>query len=384
MRIAHIANFYGPTSGGLRTAMHALGAGYLERGHDVLLVVPGAADADEVTPYGRRITVRSPMVPFSGGYRVITRTREVRGILTGFAPDVLEVSDRTTLRSLGGWASERGIPSAFFAHERADGILHANLPGWLDDRLPVERMADWHNKGTHRHFTTVVCTTEYARAEFTRAGLESVKVPLGVDLERFHPRNTDADVRARYVSGDEALLLMASRLSTEKHPELAIEAVRLLAAKGRKVRLVSAGTGNIDSQMHELAANLPVTFLGFVTDRELFAHLLATADAVVAPGPIETFGLAALEALASGTPAVVNAGSALPEVVGDAGVAAQGTPEAFADAIEAVLARPETERRTAARERAETMPWSATVDRMLALHKNALEAAHRDRDPQEQ
>jgi alpha-1,6-mannosyltransferase len=380
MRIAHIANFYGPTSGGLRTAMHALGAGYLERGHQVLLVVPGPADADEQTPYGRRITVRAPVVPMSGGYRVITRTREVRGILTGFAPDVLEVSDRTTLRSLGGWASSRGIPSAFFSHERADGILHANLPSWLDDHLPVEGMADWHNRGTHRLFTTVVCTTEYARAEFTRAGLESVKVPLGVDLDRYHPRNASADVHARYAAGAESLVLMASRLSTEKHPELAIEAVRLLTERGRSVRLVSAGTGNIASKMQELAEGLPITFLGFVTDRELFAGLLASADVVVAPGPIETFGLAALEALASGTPAVVNAASALPEVVGDAGEAADGTPEAFADAIEAVLATDPGERRKASRARAETMPWSATVDRMLALHEAALHATQKDRD----
>ncbi len=379
MRIAHIANFYGPTSGGLRTAMHALGAGYLERGHEVLLVVPGPADADEQTPYGRRITVQSPLVPFSGGYRVITRTREVRGILTGFAPDVLEVSDRTTLRSLGGWASSRGIPSAFFAHERADGILHANLPSGLDSRLPVEWLADWHNRGTHRLFTTVVCTTEYARAEFTRAGLESVKVPLGVDLDRFHPRNASAEVRARYAAEAESLVLMASRLSTEKRPDLAIEAVRLLTERGRKVRLVSAGTGNIAAQMQELAEGLPVTFLGFVSDRELFAQLLASADAVVAPGPIETFGLAALEALASGTPAVVNAASALPEVIGDAGQAAGGTPEAFANALEAVLARDVHPRREAARSRAETMPWSATVDSMLALHKATLTAAERER-----
>jgi len=318
--------------------------------------------------------VRSPLVPFSGGYRVITRTREVRGILTGFAPDVLEVSDRTTLRSVGGWASSRGIPSAFFAHERADGILHANLPSWLDQRLPVEGMADWHNKGTRRRFTTVVCTTEYARAEFTRAGLESVKVPLGVDLDRFHPRNANAEVRARYVSEGEALVLMASRLSKEKHPELAIEAVRLLTERGRKIRLVSAGTGNIEAQMHARAKDLPVTFLGFVTDSELFAQLLASADAVVAPGPIETFGLAALEALASGTPAVVNAASALPEVVGDAGEAADGTPEAFADALEAVLARDADGRSKIARARAETMPWSATVERMLALHEASLSA----------
>ncbi|MCB2412737.1 glycosyltransferase [Demequina sp. TTPB684] len=384
MKIAHIANFYGPTSGGLRTAMHALGAGYLERGHEMLLVVPGPADADEQTPYGRRITVRAPIVPFSGGYRVITRTREVRGILTGFAPDVLEVSDRTTLRALGGWASSHGIPSAFFAHERADGILHANLPSWLDERLPVEGMADWHNRGTHRLFTTVVCTTEYARAEFTRAGLHSVKVPLGVDLERYHPRNASTEVHDRFAAGAESLVLMASRLSTEKRPELAIEAIRILEARGRSVRLVSAGTGNIAAKMQELAQGLPVTFLGFVTDRELFAGLLASADVVVAPGPIETFGLAALEALASGTPAVVNAASALPEVVDDAGVAADGTAEAFADAIETVLARDADARRAAARARAETMPWSATIDKMLALHEAALAAVEKERDHRRQ
>jgi alpha-1,6-mannosyltransferase len=50
MRVAHLANFYGPTSGGLRTAMHAIGAGYLARGHEVLLVVPGERDATEETP----------------------------------------------------------------------------------------------------------------------------------------------------------------------------------------------------------------------------------------------------------------------------------------------------------------------------------------------
>jgi alpha-1,6-mannosyltransferase len=90
--------------------------------------------------------------------------------------------------------------------------------------------------------------------------------------------------------------------------------------------------------------------------------------------------LAALEALASGTPAVVNAASALPEVVGDAGEAADGTPEAFADALEAVLARDPDKRRKASRDRAETMPWSATVERMLALHEESLAAIPKERE----
>lgn len=372
MRIAHIANFYGPTSGGLRTAMHELGRGYHERGHEFLMVVPGAQDADEDTAFGRRVSIGSPVLPLSGGYRLISRVGEVRDVLTGFQPHVLEVSDRTTLRGLGRWARERDVPSVFFAHERADGVLASNLPTWLGRTGALTRTADAHNRGTARGFTTVVATTGYAAQEFERIGVEAALVPLGVDLEQFDPSRGDASLRAELAQPGEALLVMASRLSPEKRPDLAIDAVRVLGARGRRVRLVSAGGGTWAERMRARAQDLPVTFLGFVDGRDRFAALLATADAVVAPGPIETFGLAALEALASGTPAVVNAASALPSVVGDAGEAADGTPEAFADAIERVLDSPEAQRRARARARAQTMPWQATVERLLELHEDAL------------
>lgn len=41
LHIVQLANFYGPRSGGLRTALHHLGAGYVASGHRVTLVVPG-------------------------------------------------------------------------------------------------------------------------------------------------------------------------------------------------------------------------------------------------------------------------------------------------------------------------------------------------------
>jgi alpha-1,6-mannosyltransferase len=372
MRIAHIANFYGPTSGGLRTAMHALGEQYSAAGHDVLLIVPGPADADEITPFGRRLTIASPVLPFTGGYRVILSVRRVRAALTDFAPDVLEVSDRTTLRSLGKWARTRGIPSVFFAHERTDGVLNSVLPTWLRRVVPVRRLADMHNRGTARRFTTIVCTTRFAGEEFDRAGLDTALVPLGVDLEFFHPRNASPSLRGEIAPGNTPLLVMASRLSAEKRPEIAIDAVRELVARGHGVRLVSAGTGAIESKVVARAHGLPVTFLGFVPQRQRVAALLASADVVIAPGPIETFGLAALEALASGTPVVVNAESALPSVVGDAGFAAAGTGHAFAQAVLDALAVPERSRRERARSRAEQFPWSATRDQMLALHASNI------------
>jgi alpha-1,6-mannosyltransferase len=62
---------------------------------------------------------------------------------------------------------------------------------------------------------------------------------------------------------------------------------------------------------------------------------------------------------------VVNAASALPEVVGDAGVAVHTD---FAQGVREILARPEAERRAAARARAERFGWPAAVDGFLEAH----------------
>ncbi len=38
MKIMHIANFYGPKSGGIRTTLHELGKGYISKGHEFVYV----------------------------------------------------------------------------------------------------------------------------------------------------------------------------------------------------------------------------------------------------------------------------------------------------------------------------------------------------------
>lgn len=367
-RIVQCANFVTPTSGGLRTALVQLAEGYAAAGHEVVQVLPGPHDAVTQTPWGRVVSLRAPLVP-STGYRLLPRARQVSDVLESLEPDRLEVHDRTTLRGLGGWAATRGVPSLVVSHERLDRLLGQ----WLPPRLPLERMADRSNASLAACYDAVVCTTDWAAEEFRRLRVRNlVQVPLGVDLAHFHPLAADTALRRAYAADDEVLLLLASRLSREKRPELAIDTAVELLRRGHRLHLVVAGDGPMRAALEQRAAGLPVTFLGFVRDRDRMASLLATADLVLAPGPIETFGLAALESLASGTPVVANALSALREVLGPdsgAGEAVGGTPRCFADAVERVLHQPTRAR--SARCRAERFPWSATVAGFLAVHRLA-------------
>ncbi|MFI8084884.1 glycosyltransferase [Kitasatospora sp. NPDC086009] len=372
LRIVRVANFVTPVSGGLRTALRHLGEGYRAAGHTPVLVVPGERRTEEETGQGLVVTLPGPVLPGSGGYRLLTDRRALAHELTRLAPDRLEVSDRTTLRWTGGWARRHGLRSVMVSHESAAGLLRTwGLPGPL-----ATAAADRLNFRTARSYDTVVCTTDWAAAEFRRLGVRNLaQAPLGVDLTAMRPLTAAerADERARYADPGQALLVLCSRLSAEKHPERAVDALAELSSGGLPAVLVVAGTGPLRSRLATRAGRLrlPVRFLGHVAGRGALARLLGCADVVLAPGPVETFGLAALEALACGTPVAVSRSSALPALVGPAGVAADDTGAGFAGAARELLARPEEERRAAARARAEQYGWPAAVAAFLAAHRAA-------------
>ncbi|WP_433210388.1 glycosyltransferase [Dactylosporangium sp. CS-047395] len=362
-RIVRLANFVMPRSGGLRTALQALGEGYLAAGHEPILIVPGSEYGDEMTSQGRVITLPGPIVPGTGGYRVILSRRRLQKLLERLEPDRLEVSDRFTLRWTGRWARERGIPSVMISHESLAGLL--TFAGPLSNPW-----ANMLNTRSFRSYDRIVCTTGWAANEFRRIGAGNLaQVPLGVDLELFNPSRYDDTLRARYAKPDQVLLVHCGRLSSEKRPERSVDALVALRKRGVDAVLVVAGDGPLRARLQEQARGHEVHFMEFVTERTAVASLLATADVVIAPGPIETFGLAALEALACGTPVVVDAASALPEVIGAAGVAVTND---FASGVLQVLERPDAARRAAARARAEQFSWPAAVAGFLAVHHSLV------------
>jgi len=365
MRIVRLANYVAPHSGGLRTSLAELGAGYLAAGHEPVLIIPGDRDSDEQTAQGRVITLRAPRLPFTGGYRALWQRRRIEDLLAKLDPDTIEVSDRTTLRWTGRWAREHGVPAIMVSHESLTALFR--LSGVLGRSGLARAGADWLNRRTVRAYARVICTTAWAEEELERIGARNVvRVPLGVDLVTFTPGPPHPE-------DGQVMLVHCSRLSPEKKPERSLVTLASLCRSGRPARLVVAGDGPLRDRLERRAARdkLPVTFAGFLPGRAELAALLASADVALAPGPAETFGLAALEALACATPVVVSAESALPEVVGDAGAAVAG--EDLAAGVREILARPEPARRAAARARAERFDWDTSARGFLAVHEMAAQ-----------
>ncbi|WP_197377357.1 glycosyltransferase [Mycolicibacterium baixiangningiae] len=363
MRLVQVANFYGPRSGGLRTAVDRLGAEYCAAGHEVFLVVPGSHPEHQQLPTGvMRITLPARLIPFTGGYRAVL-PGPVTALLRDLAPDAIEVSDRLTLRSLGGWGRRHGVSTVMISHERLDRLIGQVLPG-----RTARALADVANRRTAGNYDTVVCTTAFARTEFERIDATNVvTVPLGVDLDQFHPRRRSSQLRQRWAAPEQTLLVHCGRLSVEKHAHRSIDTVAALRNSGVDARLVVVGEGPLRQRLERQAARLPVDFTGYIGCRDTVAGILASADVALAPGPHETFGLAALEALACGTPAVVSRTSALAEILTvDSGAAADNDPQAIAHAVGAVIRIPEPLRRRNARSRAEHFTWPRAAAGMLA------------------
>ena len=372
MRIAHIANMYGPKSGGLRTTVDALASKYESLGHQVLTVVPGKEYLAVRVGSWTQVTVPGVVVPFSGGYRIILRRSLVRNELLRFNPAVLEISDRTTLLKIARWARNRGIQTSFFAHERLDGVINAFAPG-----LPWKsKLIRYWNTKTLNSVDCVVATTDFAAHEFREllandASAQSrlVKVPLGVDLKRFQ---SIVETQSSSITTKASNYVLAcTRFSKEKDPEFLLDIARELKAADANCRLILAGDGPLRAGLESRVATerLPVEFLGFVTDKSKLATLMANASCFLAVGPIETFGLAALESLACGTYVLCRDSSAISEVISSAcGQALPRDARLWGQEIQSVLKMDPEIVSSQARLRAEEFSWDTCASNMLRIH----------------
>ncbi len=327
MRIAIDANVLGAYWGGIPKYLARIGAELVAGGDEVDLLA------------NRRRLGRTIAGANEVGIRVkgtqVWRNAFVPLWSLGARPDVLWAPESVLPR----WSP---IPTVATIHDLAS----LRFPG-IKPAEHVKRFETLVGRSVRGATRTIAVsqTTADDVERFYGVGSDRVRVvPNGVD-DRFTPGDREAAlaaVRKRW-GIEEPFVLHVGSLEPRKGVEVLIEAANSAAAEGAGWRVVLAGNPGFEAERIEAAARASSAceVVGEVSEDELL-DLLRAAGAFAAPALFEGFGIAPLEAMSCGTPAVIAADSGgLEEVSGPAAiVVAERSAGAWKAALEEALERP--------------------------------------------
>jgi alpha-1,6-mannosyltransferase len=226
---------------------------------------------------------------------------------------------------------------------------------------------------------TIVCS-EFVANDLRNAGIDRItRIPLGVDLAHYNParRERRREVRAQHGLPEGPVAAFVGRFAAEKELDILLEGWREVHRRtGAQLALV--GDGPMRSRLVALADGAPwARFLPYESDREKLADFLAAIDLFVAPSSNETFGLAPLEALASGTPVLSADRGGISEQVATSGAGGRfesGEPASLAEEAVRLLRSDLAALGVKGRAYAEKdHSWESVFDRIFALYDSVAE-----------
>lgn len=320
-----------------------------------------------------RAAVDYRIIPFP---RLWTQLRLSWEFATRPRPDVLFVPSHTvplvhpkavvnTVHDLGF----KRYPAYYKPGER----LYQNLGLWLATRMSREIIA-------------ISDATKEDLLRYTKFPAANIHViHHGVDPERFFPRLA-TDTPPKRLRELQPYFFYLGRLEAKKNIVRLIQAFRSLKERTDVPhRLVLAGKPGMHGFDEIIAAleQLPegirsqVVLPGYVSDHD-YPIWLRFADALTFPTGFEGFGLPALEAMASGVPAIVSRNSSLPEIVGDAGVLVNETKaDAIAEAMRKLATDPALRHQLAQKglQRARQFTWERAARQTIGVLEHAAQQA---------
>ena len=214
-------------------------------------------------------------------------------------------------------------------------------------------------------------------------------IDLGTDPAQFSPSRDRGWLRARFALGSSPLILTAARLVPHKGQDVGLRALARLAPEFPGLRYVLVGEGSDAPRLERLARELGVAdrvvLAGALSDDDL-ADAYATSSVylgvsrVDAGVNVEGFGIAFVEAAASGVPCVAGDSGGVRSAVrdGETGFVVPPTDvDAVAHALRTLLADDELRRRMGqcARRAVEThYNWDRVARETLAFARQAAGA----------
>ncbi|HYF15604.1 MAG TPA: glycosyltransferase [Phycisphaerales bacterium] len=367
LRILHYLPSLDPRHGGPIRAVQDLSSALSRRGHAVTIstselppkglekanAAPGPAPALTIEFLGEALVKGAWM-------RAASRDR-VRMLLRDH--DLLHVHGTWDVSNAQLGRLARSMKKPYFVSVR----------GMLDDWCMAQKAAKkrvFLALAGRRHLERAASVHLTADFEFDQARKwfpngRGVVIPNLLELAPFRALPGPGAARAQWpaLAEGEPVILFLSRVHIKKGVDVLLLAFSLLRKRGVRAKLVIAGSGEpaYEQEMKELAASLGVgdaaTFTGHVGG-PLKLSLYEAAAVMAMPTSQENFGFVFPESLACGTPVVTTKGVDIWPQLERSGAAliVERTPEAFADAIEKLLADPA--RLAAMREKARPFVFS--------------------------
>jgi len=317
LSVLDVTKYFGDTTGGIRTYL-------LEKARYVAarpelrhtIVVPGPRDSVAEIDGVRCYRLRNVNIPTQRPYRFLLNASLIERVLDRERPDLIEIGSPLMVPLVIRRANRRHrIPMVWFFHSNVPQVVKQIGP--RVGRGLMVRAARAHTRRVGSFCRATIATSEAAARDLAGYGVGPViRVSLGVDLELFSPRLRERahEVRSRAGLPAGLLAIYTGRLAIEKQLDILLDAwAHVERRTGARLVVQGDGAAREKLQRHPYAAR--VTWCPFQQDRGAVAELLAAADLFVTPSAAETFGLAALEALATGVPVLSAATGAVAELV---------------------------------------------------------------------
>ena len=422
IKSVHITNYYHKNSGGISTSYNNLLKAANRHERPIRLIVPGEKEEVEaVGEYGKIYYVPAKYSPvFDRRYRIMMPWQymlddaSISRILLAEKPDFIEVTDKYTLSIIGAMVRTNnfrllGRPMlVHFSAERMDD----NIASFLNRGKFGKKLARFLvGNYTLPTFDFHVANSVYTAQEFydavdkkLNAGrseklfntlwrfFKAPRVPLkeriyicprGVNTEIFTPERKSERVKIEMrqsagIPENSFVLLYAGRVSPEKNIGLLLDFMGQLSGDENDYRLLVAGAGPRLEWLKEQAEKLvpgKIKFLGHLEKQQL-ADYYANADVFVHPNPKEPFGIAPLEAMASGTPVIApNGGGILTYATNENVWLREPTGEDFAEAVRKIAGNPRAtgEKIQKALETARNNTWEKSTEHLLAAYDKMYE-----------
>ena len=331
MKIVDVCAFLSPQGGGVKTYIEQKLAIGPRLGHEIVVVAPGDEDAViERGPNARIVTLASPRFPLDRKYWYFADEERLHRMLDIEEPDFVEVSSPWRSASMAArWRPE--VPKALVMHADPLSAYAYRWFGGLLSRETIDRRFDrfWeHLRELGDAVDLVVCASRELQERLAEGGVANTALhPMGIEAGLFTPERRDPALRRQLLElcdlpEDAHLLIGVGRLAPEKRWPMVVDAVAA-ASRSLPIGLVMLGAGRQKRRiLAQVAGNPHIRVLAPERDRQRFAAILASADALIHGCEAETFCMAAAEARAAGVPVIVpDRGGAADHARGGAGIA---------------------------------------------------------------